>query len=163
MGREPTRRRVLELAGSATIVGLAGCTSSSGGSTSTTTTSTTTESSGGETGGGESSEGGEKPWESLQGVSEDQFKNGPVPEQYRTATSLNGETRDPSQLVSKDQVKYQEAGAAVQAGLAQKGHTCDNCGEFVPDKNGDGYGACLKVSGYIAPDDWCQIWEPENQ
>lgn len=133
-------------AGTAAIVGLAGCSGGNGGGSETTTT--------GEGGGGE-----ETPWTKLDGVSEDQFKHGPVPDAEKTAKSLGGETRNPDHLSGRDAVKFQEASKAVSQGLAKQGHKCENCAEFVPDGNGDGFGACTKVEGYIGPDMWCTLWE----
>lgn len=132
---ENTRRKFLRLAGSITVVGVAGCTGADGGS-------------------------GEEGAEELpEGVSEEEFERGPVPEAYRTATSQAGEKRDPDALVSKEDVQFQEAPDAVEAGLAEEGQSCENCAEFIPDENGDGFGACAKVEGYIGPEDWCALWE----
>ena len=131
---EKTRRRFLQLAGSAAIVGIAGCTGGDGGA-------------------------GEEEEELPEGVSEEEFEKGPVPEQYRTASSQADEERNPDSLVTKESVKFQEAADAVEAGLAEEGQSCENCAEFIPDKNGDGFGACAKVEGYIGAEDWCAIWE----
>lgn len=144
MVSKQTRRRVLELTGSAAIVGLAGCTSGDGGSTETT-------------GGSESAE--EKPWEHLSGVSKSQFLTGPVPESERTAKSLCGEKRDPDALQSRDGIKWMDISKAVEQGLAEEEQECEHCAEYIPDKNGDGYGACLKVEGYWSPEDWCSLFE----
>lgn len=35
---------------------------------------------------------------------------------------------------------------------------CGNCSLYVPDQNGDGFGACLSVSGKIHPCDWCVLY-----
>ncbi|MFB6165775.1 MAG: high-potential iron-sulfur protein [Haloarculaceae archaeon] len=154
-GSDDTRRSFLRIAGAAAVAGVAGCSSDSGTDTSPTGDgSGTTGTDGGDTG-EESGENEERP----EGVSEQAFEQGPVPSAYRTATSQGGEARDPSTLKSKDVVRFQEAEKAVEAGLAQEGQRCENCAEFVPDENGDGYGACAKVAGYIGAEDWCSLWE----
>jgi hypothetical protein len=94
-----------------------------------------------------------------EGVSAEEFENGPVPEPYREATSQAGEPRDPEALTTKDAAKFQEASDAVAAGLADPGQTYENCAEYIPDENGDGFGACATVEGYIGPEDWCALWE----
>ncbi|MFC7115795.1 high-potential iron-sulfur protein [Natronoarchaeum sp. GCM10025703] len=52
-----------------------------------------------------------------------------------------------------------ESVEAIAEGTAQPGQACGNCAEFIPDKNGDTWGACAAVEGYIAVEDWCVIWE----
>jgi len=94
-----------------------------------------------------------------EGVSAEEFETGPVPEQYRTATSQGDETRDPDALVSKADAQFQEAEEAVEEGLAQEGNSCGNCADFIPDQNGDGFGACSEVEGYVDEADWCALWE----
>ncbi|KTG30636.1 hypothetical protein AUR66_06915 [Haloferax profundi] len=94
-----------------------------------------------------------------EGVSEEEFERGPVPEAYRTALSQANEERDPDRLFTKEEVQFQEADDAVAAGFADEGSDCGNCAEYIPDKNGDGFGACAKVEGYIDPEDWCVVWE----
>lgn len=133
---EPTerdRRRFLLLAGSVSLAGLAGCSAGDGGN----------------------GQGGEQ---LPEGVSEEEFRSGPVPEAYRTADSQAGNPRVPDDLVPKADVQFQEASDAVEEGLTQEGNDCANCAEYVPDTNGDGYGACAAVEGYIGPEDWCSLW-----
>lgn len=125
-----TRRRLLHAAGGIALLSLAGCTQDGG-------------------------TGEEVP----EGVSQEEFDNGPVPEPYRTALSQANERRDPEALVAKDDANFQEADETVAAGDAEEGQTCESCAEFIPDKNGDGFGACAKVEGYIGADDWCALWE----
>ncbi|WP_435348756.1 high-potential iron-sulfur protein [Haloarchaeobius sp. HRN-SO-5] len=159
---EQTRRRFVRLASGVTAVGLAGCVGGDGESPATESPSPTEE--GGApadtatTTGGDGEMDGEEE-ELPEGVSEEEFVSGPVPEEYRTATSQAGEQRDPDGLVTKEAARFQEASEAVAAGLAPEGQTCENCEEFIPDKNGDGFGACVKVEGYIGADDWCGLWE----
>lgn len=102
-------------------------------------------------------ENGEHEEEIPEGVSEDEFEHGPVPQQYRTATDNEGNNRDPQALIQKDSVSFGEASQIEQAG---EGETCDTCAHYIPDKNGDGFGACTQVEGYIGPEDWCSLWEP---
>jgi hypothetical protein len=103
---------------------------------------------------------GENGEELPEGVSERQFREGPVPEVYRTATSIGGERRDPNQLVAKSAVNF---GKADDVAEAPEGQTCANCHEFITDKNGDGYGACTRVEGYIGGEDWCALWESAEE
>ena len=113
------------------------------------------------TAGAETTEaGGAEAEEELpEGVSEEEFVFGPVPEEYRTATSQADEQRDPENLQSKESVRFQEASEAEEAGLITPGPNCGNCAEYIPDVNGDGFGACARVEGYIDPEDWCVLWE----
>ncbi|WP_416840056.1 hypothetical protein [Haloferax sp. DFSO52] len=150
-----TRRRFLQLTGTGTVISIAGCLGGGGGggqetSTTTTPAPTTTE-------GMEEEEEHEE--ELPEGVSEEEFVFGPVPEVYQMALSQANEQRDPELLVSKESVQFQEAEDAFDAGLAVEGTNCGNCAEYIPDKNGDGFGACAKVEGYIDPEDWCILWE----
>ncbi|ELZ80331.1 high-potential iron-sulfur protein [Haloferax larsenii] len=149
---DETRRRFLHLAGSGTVVSLAGCLGGDGeqAETTTTATETTTEA---------EDEGDEHDEELPEGVSEEEFVSGPVPEEYRTALSQADEGRNPDELFTKEATQFQEATDAVEAGLAQEGQDCGNCAEYIPDKNGDGFGACARVEGYIDPADWCSLWE----
>jgi len=96
-----------------------------------------------------------------EGVSQEAFERGPVPSVYREAVSQGNEERgDPDDLRAKADVNYMEASAAVEQGLAQEGNSCANCADFIPDQNGDGFGACAEVEGYIGAEDYCVIWEP---
>ncbi|CQR49015.1 high-potential iron-sulfur protein [Haloferax massiliensis] len=146
-----TRRRFLELAGSGAVVGIAGCLGGGGGEQETETETETTTA----TEAADDDHDEERP----EGVSEEEFEHGPVPEPYRTALSQANERRDPDDLFTKEAVKFQEADDAVEAGLTEAGRNCGNCAEYIPDKNGDGFGACAKVEGYIDPEDWCSLWE----
>jgi hypothetical protein len=106
-------------------------------------------------------EDGEEHEEELpEGVNQTVFDQGPVPAAYRGATSQANEERMPEdQLVTKASVNFMEASDAVEEGLAPEGEACSNCAEYITDKNGDGFGACAKVQGYIGTEDWCDIWE----
>lgn len=143
---DSTRRRLVELVGGVVALGLAGCTTDQQGDGGTPTDE------------GDGAEG-EHEEELPEGVSEEEFVRGPVPEEYRTARSQADEEREVDQLRTKESVRFQEASEAVEAGLASEGQSCENCAEFIPDKNGDGFGACAKVEGYVGGEDWCVIWE----
>ncbi|MFB6121630.1 MAG: winged helix-turn-helix domain-containing protein [Halobacteriaceae archaeon] len=80
-------------------------------------------------------------------------------ESYRTAVSLGGETRATDSLVTKAEASFTEHEEATNQSAHRPGTACGNCSEFVPDKNGDGFGACVKVQGYIAVEDWCSLYE----
>jgi len=146
-----TRRTFVRGAIGVSLVGLAGCTGGDGSGVEATTDG----GAGGTTAVGGTAGVEERP----EGVSAEEFVSGPVPEPYRTATSQGGETRDPSNLRTKAAVQFQEASDAVAAGLARQGNSCENCAEFIPDQDGDGFGACAKVEGYVASEDWCVLWE----
>ena len=95
-----------------------------------------------------------------EGMSEDELATAEVPEEYRTASSRAGEERDPGDLQTQDDVSLMESVEAIADGTAQPGQSCGNCAEFIPDENGDTWGACAAVEGYIAVEDWCVLWEP---
>jgi hypothetical protein len=94
-----------------------------------------------------------------EGMSEDDLATAEVPEAYRTATSQGGEARDPEQLSAQAEVALKESVDAVADDDADPGQSCGNCAEFVPDRNGDTWGACAAVEGYVASEDWCLVWE----
>lgn len=70
-----------------------------------------------------------------------------VPDEYETASALNGQQRDPDSLSSKDAVSYQDQ--------PEGGQQCSGCAFYIPDKNGDDIGACAIVEGNIQPDGYC--------
>ena len=94
-----------------------------------------------------------------EGMSEEELATAEVPEEYRTASSQAGEERDPDDLQSQESVSLMESVEAIADGTARPGQSCGNCAEFIPDKNGDMWGACAKVEGYIDGEDWCAIYE----
>lgn len=94
-----------------------------------------------------------------EGMTKDELATAEVPEEYRTATSQAGEDRDPDDLYSQEEVELSESVEAIAEGDAQPGRSCGNCAEFIPDQNDDTWGACAKVEGYVAVEDWCNIWE----
>jgi hypothetical protein len=94
-----------------------------------------------------------------EGMSEEALATADVPEEYRTAESQAGEERDPDDLQTQEDVMLMESVEALEENLSVPGQSCGNCGEFIPDKNGDMWGACAVVEGYIAVEDWCSVWE----
>ncbi|MDY6775071.1 MAG: high-potential iron-sulfur protein [Halobacteria archaeon] len=154
------RRDFLKAAGATSIAGLAGCTGggggggsggdtggnggggSSGGSSGSTGGNESGGSSGGSSGGGTSG--------LPEGVSQKQFDTGPVPKSERTATSQGGTKRNPKVLQAKSAVGYQSHPSS--------GQQCNGCVQYIPDKNGDGYGACALVQGYINPTGYCSLY-----
>ncbi|PSP82356.1 hypothetical protein BRC83_09530 [Halobacteriales archaeon QS_1_68_17] len=130
---EIERRRLLALVGIGATTGLAGC-GGGGGEGGEDTPQETTEpaatSPPTETTAAGTTAGGEE-----------------VPEEYRTATAISGSQRDPDALSSKDAVNYQSE--------PNEGNQCSGCQFYIPDKNGDGLGACSIVAGTIDPNGWC--------
>jgi hypothetical protein len=92
-------------------------------------------------------------------MTEDDLATAEVPDEYRTAASQVGETRTPEELESQESAGLTESVEAIEDGAATPGESCGNCAEFIRDKNGDGWGACARVEGYIAVEDWCERWE----
>lgn len=78
--------------------------------------------------------------------------DGTVPDAEATGTALEGEERDPGVVQAKDSeaVGFQH--------VPDGNHFCGNCEEFVPDQDGDGFGACLLVDGKIHHCDWCELY-----
>lgn len=74
---------------------------------------------------------------------------GPVPDEYRTATAQGGAERSQDNLQSKAGVNYHEAQGTT---------VCENCIHYIPDMNDDDLGACSLVEGYIEPNAWCTIY-----
>ena len=158
-GVDRQKRRFVTLLGVLGLGSLAGCT---GGTGDTSETATPTSGGMGD-GEGTDSEGVDGEGEADDhdeelppGVSMEEFVHGPVPEVYRTALSQAGERRDPESLRTKESVRFAEADESEFAGPDQD---CGNCAEYIPDENGDGFGACAKVEGYVDAEDWCVLWE----
>jgi hypothetical protein len=149
------RRRLLRAAGcSASLFAFAGCTGGGGSGATDGGTPTSTEA---------EEEEEEHEEELPEGVSAEEFEEGPVPAAYRTATSQGDEERDPNGLTPKSEARFMEASDAVEEGLAPEGRACENCADFIPDKNGDGFGACAEVAGYVGTEDWCALWESVDE
>jgi len=70
-----------------------------------------------------------------------------VPAEYRTAAGLDGGQRDPTALSTQSAVSYQSE--------PQDRKQCSGCSYYIPDKNGDGVGACTIVEGTIDPSGYC--------
>ena len=147
-----SRRRFLRLTGTAAVVGIGGCVGGNGNGEDGDDEE--------ENGDGEDdeTENGEAEEELPEGVSEEEFVSGPVPEVYRTATSLGGEERGEN-LQTKERVRFAEYDDAQEDAAHQSGRCCANCADYIPDRNGDGFGACAEVEGYVGGEDWCSIWE----
>jgi len=77
-----------------------------------------------------------------------------VPEEYRTATGLDGGQRDPDALSSQSAVNYQSE--------PEGGKQCSGCSYYIPDKNGDGLGACTIVEGTIDPSGYCTSYVAQD-
>ena len=128
---DETRRRFLVLATAGAAGGLAGC---GGGS-------------GGDGGGGNGDGETESP-----GPTETDGNGGgtgtpePVPAEYETATAVGGTRRNPNAVASKASVEYQSS--------PNDGNQCSGCQFYIPDKDGDGLGACAIVEGVIDPEGW---------
>lgn len=94
-----------------------------------------------------------------EGMSEDELATASVPDEYRTAMSQGEEERDPDDLRTQEEVNLTESVEAIADGVALPGQSCGTCADFIPDKNGDTWGACAEVEGYVAVEDWCTVWE----
>jgi hypothetical protein len=80
---------------------------------------------------------------------------GPVPEEYENATDVSGmERTDTEDLLPYDAVSYQSSPNGDQQ--------CNGCRYWIPDKNGDGLGACSIVANEIEPNGWCSRYAPQN-
>ncbi|MFB6114117.1 MAG: high-potential iron-sulfur protein [Halodesulfurarchaeum sp.] len=73
-----------------------------------------------------------------------------VPQTEQNAKALNGQSRPDTPNQSKSAVGFQHSPNGEQH--------CGNCSLYVPDQNGDGYGACTLVQGTIHACDWCSLW-----
>ena len=71
-----------------------------------------------------------------------------VPDDLRTAESIDGIERDPDDLRPKEEVAYQCHPEGEQL--------CSNCTFFVPGENH--FGACTEVEGEVRTQDWCAIY-----
>lgn len=75
-----------------------------------------------------------------------------LPDSEATGEALAGGNRNPGSQSAKDNpsVMLQHTPNEAQA--------CGNCSLYVPDQNGDGFGACTTVAGKIHPCDWCVLY-----
>jgi hypothetical protein len=78
-----------------------------------------------------------------------------VPEEYVTATSLNGRARSRGALAPQSAVQYRDSPV--------DGQQCSTCQFYIPDKNGDGRGACSIVEGTVAPEGYCTSYAPQRE
>lgn len=77
--------------------------------------------------------------------------SGQVPEEYHTAhAQVEDYKRDPDDLISKEKAEYQRE--------PKFENSCETCATFIPDKNGDCLGACIRVEGLIDPTGWCEYY-----
>ncbi len=131
-----SRRRFLRLAGTAAVVGVAGCAGGSGGGS-------------GDGGGDESGDAGGGTGAGTEGGG-DQQSGGDLPDEYVTATAQDGTERSPDSVATKEAVMYQSE--------PKDGQQCTDCRFYIPDKNDDGLGACAVVEGTIEPQAWCSSY-----
>ncbi|MFB6070482.1 MAG: hypothetical protein ABEJ76_05605 [Halanaeroarchaeum sp.] len=75
-----------------------------------------------------------------------------VPDAEANAQSLIGQARPDDPTQTKADVDYQHTPNGEQY--------CGNCSLFVPDANGDGFGACVSVGGKIHHCDYCALYSP---
>lgn len=78
--------------------------------------------------------------------------NNTLPEAEAKGETLSGAARTPGGQQAPDNpgVNLQHEPSGNQY--------CGNCSLYVPDQNGDGFGACLSVKGKIHPCDWCVLY-----
>ena len=70
-----------------------------------------------------------------------------VPDAEATGTSLGGETRPKDEMFEKRSTSFNHK--------PEEGEYCGMCQHYVPDEDGDGFGACTEVQGKIHPCDHC--------
>lgn len=82
--------------------------------------------------------------------------NDEVPEAEATAAALGGSQRAKGGKSPKDgpSVQYQHKPNGSQ--------NCGSCSLYVPDKDGDGFGACTMVEGKIHPCDFCILFSKHS-
>lgn len=98
-------------------------------------------------GDGDDGEGGEGPSHEIPHPDNDT-----LPEAEARGEALSGATRTPGSQQPQD-----NPGVALQH-EPEGDQYCGNCSLYVPDQNGDGFGACLSVQGKIHPCDWCVLY-----
>lgn len=76
--------------------------------------------------------------------------DGQVPDSEVNAQSLGGQTRPDQPEYNKEAVSFSHT--------PTDGKYCGSCQLYVPDQNGDGFGACTEVKGKIHPCDECGRW-----
>lgn len=104
---------------------------------------------------GEETEGGESQGgESQEGPTHaaPHPENETLSDAEANGESLSGATRSPGAQQAPD-----NPGVNLQHS-PEGNQYCGNCSLYVPDQNGDGFGACLSVAGKIHPCDWCVLY-----
>ncbi|MFB6206008.1 MAG: hypothetical protein ABEJ05_05720 [Haloglomus sp.] len=76
-----------------------------------------------------------------------------VPAPYQGAESKGGLTREPSRLLPKSRGDYQREPNGDQR--------CSRCSYYIPDKNGDCLGACVRIEGLIDPGGYCEYYRTQ--
>lgn len=80
--------------------------------------------------------------------------SGPVPAAYRGVESTGELERKPSKLLAKAEADYQRRPNGDQE--------CSKCSYYVPDRNDDCLGACVRVEGLIAPSGYCEYYRTQT-
>lgn len=80
--------------------------------------------------------------------------DGTVPDAEVNAQSLGGQERPSEPTQAKDDVGYEHVPSGEEY--------CGNCTLYVPDQDGDGFGACVSVAGKIHACDYCNLYSPYN-
>lgn len=76
--------------------------------------------------------------------------DGTVPDAEQNAETLGGQSRPDEPGQAKDEVGFAHEPSGNEY--------CGNCNLFVPDEDGDGFGACAVVKGKIHACDYCNLW-----
>ena len=126
------RRDVLRAAGAALAAAVAGCTALGDGDDGNAT---------------EDGDGDDGPTHEVPHPDDNT-----VPESEMNAETLSGLRRPSSPVETKSGVGYQHEPEGEEY--------CGNCSLYVPDQDGDGFGACYTVDGKIHPCDHCDLWAP---
>lgn len=125
MGNRLTRRHLLGAVGSAAVVGTDGVRSAVDGT--------------------DNPEPREEGW-CLEHLTDT------VPDDYETAEGIDGEERDPDELLGKEESAYQCHPRGRQL--------CANCTFFIPSSTIGFAGACTEIEGEVRSVDWCAVYQP---
>lgn len=74
-----------------------------------------------------------------------------VPDEERTAESIDRIQRDPEELSARDTVAYQCHPQGYQL--------CANCRFWIPSRTDEPIGACAIVEGRVRSQDWCALYQ----
>lgn len=77
----------------------------------------------------------------------------PVPSVYEGATSNADITREPDRLIPRSEIDYQREPNGDQQ--------CSKCSFYIPDKNGDCVGACVRIAGMVDPAGYCGYYRTQ--